>query len=131
MRASRAASSCRGLRVARVELLEQVELLALLAAATMRSLRMCSISLLDLGVLRVDVGALVDAGQEAGLPVLRLLDRVAAGAHGDEAGQVLVLAAQAVGDPRAEARPDLPRRRRSSSAAATARGSARRRASSG
>ena len=61
--------------------------------------------LLDVGVARVDVGALVDAGQEGRLPVLRLLDRVAAGTHGDEAGQVLVLGAQAVGHPRAEARP--------------------------
>ena len=76
-----------GLQVAAVERSQQVELLALLRAATMRSLRMCSMSCSMVGVLRVDVGALVDAGQEAGLPVLRLLDRVAARAHGDEAGR--------------------------------------------
>ena len=45
---------------------------------------------------RVDVGALVDAGQERRLPVLRLGDRVAARAHDDEAGQVLVLGAEPV-----------------------------------
>src|SRR5262249_22785682 len=43
------------------------------------------------------------------LPVLRLLDGVTAGAHGDEARQVLVLAAQAVRDPRPQAWPDQPR----------------------
>ena len=69
---------------------------------------MFSISLFDVGVLRVDVRALIDAGQEAGLPVLRFLNRVAAGAHGDEAGQILVLGAQAVGEPRAHAGADQP-----------------------
>ncbi len=57
----------------------------------------------DAGVLRVDVGALIDAGQETAAPVFGFLDRVAAGAHGDEAGEVLVFGAQAVGDPGADA----------------------------
>ncbi len=70
-----------------------------------RSLRMFSISSSTVCVLRVDVRALIDAGQEAGLPVLRFLNRIAAGAHGDERRQVLVLAAQAVRDPRPDAGP--------------------------
>src|SRR3712207_8131330 len=52
---------------------------------------------------------LVLSGQEPGLPVLRLLDREPAGAHDDEAGEVLVLGPQPVRDPRPDARPDLPR----------------------
>ena len=63
--------------------------------------------LFDFGVLRVDVGALINAGQKTGLPVLRFLDRITAGTHGDEAGQILVLGAQAVRDPRADAGPAL------------------------
>ena len=55
--------------------------------------------------LVVDVRALVDAGQEAVAPQLRADDRLA-GAEHDEAGQVLVLGAQAVGQPRAQAGPD-------------------------
>ena len=63
--------------------------------------------LLDLGVARVEIGPLEDARQKRRLPVLRLLDRIAARAHGDEAGQVLILGAQPIGDPRAHAGPDL------------------------
>jgi hypothetical protein len=54
---------------------------------------------LDAGVFGVDVGALENAGEEAALPVLGFLDRIAAGAHGDEAGKVLVFRAEAVSDP--------------------------------
>ena len=57
----------------------------------------------DRGV--VDVRSLVDAGQEAVAPELRTDDRLARAEH-DEAGQVLVLGAQAEGQPRAEAGPD-------------------------
>ena len=60
-------------------------------------------------MLRVDERALERAGQKARLPVLGVLDRVAAGAHRDEAGQVLILGAQAVQHPRADARPRLHR----------------------
>ena len=52
-----------------------------------------------------DVRALVDARQEAAAPQLRADDRLARAEH-HEAGQVLVLRAQAEGQPRAEARPD-------------------------
>jgi len=65
--------------------------------------------LLDVRVPRIDVGPLEDAGEEARLPVLRLLQRVAAGAHRDEARKVLVLRAQPVSDPTPDARADLPR----------------------
>ena len=54
-------------------------------------------------MLGVDVGALVHARQKTGLPILRFLNRVAAGAHGDEAGQVLILGSEAIGKPRAHA----------------------------
>ena len=70
---------------------------------------MFSISLSTDFVLRVDIGALIDAGQEGRLPVLRLLDRVSAGAHGQEAWQVLVVGAQAIGEPRPHARSHLDR----------------------
>ena len=46
-------------------------------------------------------------GRKRGLPVLRLGDRVAAGAHDDEAGQVLVLGPEPVEHPRPDARPRL------------------------
>ena len=53
----------------------------------------------------LDVAALVDAGQEAVAPQRRADDRLA-GAQHDEAGQVLVLGAQAVGEPGPHARAD-------------------------
>lgn len=56
----------------------------------------------DVGKRGVDVIALINAGEKTALPVLRFLDRVAAGAHGYEAGEILVFGAEAVGDPRAE-----------------------------
>ena len=95
------------LQVAGIEPLQQVELLALLRQ---RDAVVADVldELLDRRVLRVDVRAFVDAGQEARLPVLRFLDRIADGAHGDERRQVLVLAAQAVAQPGAEAGPNLP-----------------------
>ena len=54
-------------------------------------------------MLGVDVGPLVGAGEERSAPVLGRHDRIAARTHRDEAGQVLVLRAQAVGDPGAHA----------------------------
>ena len=53
----------------------------------------------EVAVLGVYVGALEDAGEEAGLPVLAFLDGVSAWAHDDEAGEVLIEGAEAVGDP--------------------------------
>ena len=60
-------------------------------------------------MLGVDVGALVNTRQESALPVLRFLNRIAAGAHHHKSGHVLVVAAQAVGHPRAEAGTHLAR----------------------
>ena len=60
--------------------------------------------LLDLGVLGVDVGALVGTRKKRRSPVLGCHDRIATGAHGDEARQVLVFRAQAVSDPGPHAR---------------------------
>ena len=59
--------------------------------------------------LRVDVGALERARQKCAPPVFRALDRIAAGAHGDESGQILVLRAEPVGDPGAGRWPYQPR----------------------
>jgi hypothetical protein len=58
-------------------------------------------------MLGIDEGALEGAGEKAGLPILGILDRHSAGAHGDEAGQVFVLSAEAVEHPGTEARPGL------------------------
>ena len=55
--------------------------------------------LFDVSVLRVDVGALIHARQERGLPVLRLDDGEPAGAHGDKARQILILSPQSVERP--------------------------------
>ncbi len=65
--------------------------------------------LFDLGVPAVQVGSLVDPRQEGRLPVLRLGDGVAVGAHDEKAGQVLVLGAQSVKHPRSQAGPGLAR----------------------
>ena len=84
--------------VAVVERVEEVELFALFGQRRVVIFNVLD-ELFDLGVLRVDVGALINARKEAALPVLRFLDGIAAGAHRDEAGQILVLSAQTVGDP--------------------------------
>ena len=126
-----AASFGRALQVLLVELPHEVELLALLGQ---RQVGVADVrdELLD---CRCAACRCTCPGTTPGRNADRQFcvrdDRIAAGAHGDEAGQVLVLGAEAVGHPRAEARPRQAGRRRSSSAAATARGSARRRASSG
>ena len=96
-----------GLQMASVEPVQQVELLALLRRCDAIVANVLD-ELLDRRVLGVDVRALEDARQKAGLPVLRFLDRVAVGAHGNKRRQVLVFAAQAVAQPRAEAGPNLP-----------------------
>src|SRR5262249_45977896 len=80
------------LQVALVELAQEVELLALLSLVDGGVADVFDEPLKG-GVARVDVSALVDAGQKGGLPVLRLLNGVTAGAHGNEAGKVLVLRA--------------------------------------
>ena len=55
--------------------------------------------LVEFAVLGVDESALEGSGEEAGLPVFGIFDRHAAGAHGDEAGEVLIFRAEAVEDP--------------------------------
>ncbi len=90
-----------------VEPLEQVELATLVGAGG-EGVSDIFDQLVEVGVAGVDVGALVDAGEEPGLPVLRFLDRVAARAHGNEAGQVLILGAETVGEPGTHRRPDEP-----------------------
>ena len=54
-------------------------------------------------VLRFDVSALVGAREEGGLPVVGTGDGHALGDEDDEAGEVVVFGAEAVGDPRADA----------------------------
>ncbi len=85
-----------------VEGVEEVELGALFLGGEVLVADMFD-ELFELGMFGIDVGALVDAGEEAALPVLGFLDGVTAGAHGDEAGEVLVFGAEAVGDPGSEA----------------------------
>ena len=54
---------------------------------------------IQLGVLTIDISALIDPRQKGRLPILRFLDRITARTHGDETGQVLVFAAQPVEQP--------------------------------
>ncbi len=108
MRASSAASCGRLLQVPAVQLVEQIELAALLLARHAIVLDVLD-QLLDGRVLAVDVGSLVRAGQKGRTPVLGPFDRIAAGAHGDEAGQVLVFGAQAERGPRSQAGTRHPR----------------------
>jgi hypothetical protein len=65
---------------------EQVKLLALVGLRHRLVLHELD-QLLDVGVLAIDVGALEHAGQEPGLPVLVLLQRVPARAHRHEPGR--------------------------------------------
>jgi hypothetical protein len=97
-----------GLLVAPVEGGEEVELAPLLVGRA-HGVADVADELLDVLVLGVEIGPLVGAGQEGGLPVLGLLDRIPSGAHHDETREVLVLAAEAVGDPGAHARAHQPR----------------------
>ena len=91
-------------QVRAVHALQQIELPALLAAR--------KVFVADVGNDRVrvdrrvvDVRALVNARQEAVAPQLRADDRLA-GAEHDEAGQVLILGAEGVGQPGAHAGAD-------------------------
>ena len=86
-----------------VHLLQQVELTPLDAARHVAVVDVLN-ELFRIGVRVIDVRALVDAGQKAVAPQLRADDRLT-GTEDDVTGQVLVLGAEAVGQPRAEARP--------------------------
>src|SRR5687768_15634520 len=79
------------LQVPLIQLRKQIELLPLLPR-TRTGVADVFDEPVELRVLCVDVCSLIRAGQKAGLPVLCLLDRIAAGAHSDEARQVLILA---------------------------------------
>ena len=95
-----------------IELGKQVELGALGFAGRREWFWMWAISFSISVCLAVDVSSLINAGQKRRLPVLRLGDREPAGAHHDETGQVLVLRAEAVEHPGADAwaAPAGPRR---------------------
>ena len=102
MRAASSSSSRRLFQAVLVELAEQVERGPLLGVGQVRG----AVEVVDRVALRLERRALVDAGQEARAPVLRVaLGQAAAErvVHHDERRQVLALAAQAVGDPRADA----------------------------
>ena len=90
-----------------VEPAEQIELRPLLRRASPGVADVFD-QLVHVFVLAVDERPLVDAGEKGRLPVLRLVERIAVRAHGDEAGQVAVLGAEAVGHPGAEAGPAQP-----------------------
>src|SRR4051812_34512569 len=92
--------------MALVELLQQVELLSLLTVAH-RVIANVLDEPIQLGVPHVNVSALIGSRQKGGLPVLRFLNRVAPWTHGDEAGQILVLATKTVGDPGTQTRANL------------------------
>ena len=90
------------LEVVFVQCVEQIELATLLLEIERAVLDELD-ELIHLRVFRVDVGALVDAGEEGGLPVLRAPRRHAFRAHGDVAGQVFILGTEPVSDPRTHA----------------------------
>jgi len=90
-------------RVATVHLLDEIQLSALLLRRD-RAMADIGNQLVDLGELCIDVRSLIAARQKGGLPVLGVLDRVAARTQDDERGKILVLGAQTVRQPRADAR---------------------------
>ena len=81
---------------------EQVELAALIAC---RDLGMINVfnEAAEFLVFGIDLGSLIGAGEEGGLPVFVVLDRHSAGAHRDEPGQVPVFRTESIKGPRAEA----------------------------
>src|SRR4051812_39661523 len=86
-----------------IKALEKIELL------TLRAGRHAGIAnvldqLIERWLARIDIRALVNPRQKRALPILDFLNRIAAGAHRNEAGEVLIFAAESVRDPRAEAR---------------------------
>ena len=92
------------LEVAGIELLEEAELLALERGGK-RGIFEIGDELVGLAVEGLDVGALVGTGKEGALPVVRTGDGHAAGDQDDEAGEVGIFGAEAVGDPGADAGP--------------------------
>ncbi len=90
--------------VAIVDLPQEIELSPLAPFPDLVALDVFD-ELAGISLLRIDVSALEDPRQEGRLPILCFLDRESPRAHGDEAGQVLVLGAEPVGDPRAHGGP--------------------------
>src|SRR5262245_27569568 len=86
---------------------EQIKLFALLLARGGIVLDVLN-QALDFGLFGVNVSALIDRRQKTGRPVLRAADRVAVRTEHDESRQVLIFRAQAISQPRAKARTDLP-----------------------
>ena len=95
-----------GALVAGVEFSQKVKLAALHRGRRVRAADVLD-EFLHLAMLRVHERALECAGQESRLPVFGILDRHPARTHRHEAGQVLILCAQTVERPRAEARTRL------------------------
>jgi len=77
---------------------QQFQLLCLFAAAD-AIIPYIFDEFLDFRVVGIDVGALEDTGEEPGLPVLRLLNGISSGAHGNESGKILVIRSQSPGEP--------------------------------
>ena len=116
--------------VLEIQVAQQIELPPLHRSGRVRAADVLD-ELLDLAMLRVHEGALKRAGQKTCLPILGILDRHAAGAHGDESRQVLILRARGRRASRRRSSAGPARCRRSSSTSATARGSAPAHTSSG
>ncbi len=86
------------LQMARVQGLNEIELFPLLGA------RKAAVSYVrdelgDVGVLGVEVGALVGSGKKGASPVAGSHHGIAVRAHHDESGQVFVLRTQSIGNP--------------------------------
>lgn len=81
-----------------IEACEQVQLPALCGRGNLGVLDVFDESA-EFLMLRVDPCALEGAGQKGGLPVFRVFDGQATGAHGNEAREVLVFAAESVQHP--------------------------------
>ena len=84
-----------GLAVAIIPAMKQIQLAALILAGNLRMFDILNQPPEPL-VLGVDVRSLISARQKRRLPVLGILDRQSARAHGHEAGEVLILGSQPV-----------------------------------
>src|SRR5262249_34844448 len=85
-----------------VEGADQVELAALVLIG-----RLAAYDIGHRRIARLEDGALVGGGQEAAVEVVQAARRNESAVEDEEAGQVLALAAPAVAEPRAHARPTL------------------------
>ncbi len=90
-----------------IEPSQQIQLSPLLCGRNRKIANVLN-QIVDLSMLRIDVGPLVDTRQESALPILRFLNGIAARAHGDESGEILILRSQAIGDPGPHRRSNQP-----------------------